>query len=202
MPERTVGNISIPCQYCHWEDRVDEEVKSYWSRARLSAMPFVLLPQRAPRGLAQYPRTFSGHFPGSTWVPVTHWSLKSPVSLLPKDSLKKLLFFISFLKVFVILFWDIVSLYSPGWPGNYYVGQPQTWSNSLASASGVLGLQACTAEYSELWWLLKFSPFEGLVLDPLALSEPIFVRPSKSSAIRGLGRNVFSVYIRLNIGCL
>lgn len=112
MPERTVGNISIPCQYRHWEDRVDEEVKSYWSRARLSAMPFVLLPQRAPRGLAQYPRTFSGHFPGSTWVPVTHWSLKSPVSLLPKDSLKKLLFFISFLKVFVILFWDTVSLYS------------------------------------------------------------------------------------------
>jgi hypothetical protein len=45
--------------------------------------------------------------------------------------------------LFICLFEDRVSLYSPGCPGNHFVDQAG-FRNPPASASRVLGLKACT----------------------------------------------------------
>lgn len=74
---------------------MDEEMKSHWSRTRLSEVSFVLLLRRAPSGSALYSPILSGHFPAAL-ESLSLVSLKVlSVSLLPEDS-QKLLFFISF----------------------------------------------------------------------------------------------------------
>jgi hypothetical protein len=50
-----------------------------------------------------------------------------------------------FVCLFVCFFRDRVSLYSPGYPGTHFVDQAGLkLRNPPASASGVLGLKACT----------------------------------------------------------
>jgi hypothetical protein len=51
----------------------------------------------------------------------------------------------SFLFFYFLVFQDRVSLYSPGCPGTHFVDQAGLEPrNPLASASGMLGLKACT----------------------------------------------------------
>ena len=79
-------------------------------------------------------------------------------------------YFIFYLFIFLI-FWDRVSLYSPGCPGTYSVDQSGLeLRNPPASASQVLGLKACTtttrlhqlffycSELFSLFWV--FLPFQ------------------------------------------
>jgi hypothetical protein len=66
-----------------------------------------------------------------------------PCNLVPDASNFLLLLFV----LFCFVFWDRVSLYSPGCPGTLFVDQAGLeFRNPLASASRVLGLKACATK--------------------------------------------------------
>jgi hypothetical protein len=54
------------------------------------------------------------------------------------------LFLFCFVLFLFFVFWDKVSLYSPGWPGTHFVDQAGLeLRNQPTSASQVLGLKVC-----------------------------------------------------------
>jgi hypothetical protein len=101
-----------------------------------------------------------------------------------------------FLFLIFVLFWDRVSLYSPGCPGTHSVDQAGLELRNLpASASQVLGLKVCTT--TALWLLtvepslqpLKSSSWSGsqsMDLDPSGVEWPFHrshLRPSENTDI-------------------
>jgi hypothetical protein len=71
---------------------------------------------------------------------------------------RKHVIFILFIYLFILVFRDRVSLYSPGCPGTHFVDQAGLeLRNSPASASQVLGLKACaTTPSCDFYFMLTF----------------------------------------------
>jgi hypothetical protein len=90
----------------------------------------------------------------------TWWGLFNGILYWNAEDLQRckfqVLFFVFFLFCFVLfsVFWDRVSLFSPGCPGTHFVDQAGLeFRNPLASASRVLGLKACTTTPSFCYFL-------------------------------------------------
>jgi hypothetical protein len=81
-----------------------------------------------------------------------------------------------FIYLFILVFWDRVSLYSPGCPGAHFVDQAGLeLRNPPASASQVLGLKAFATTPGSLtkyfYSILSSSNVKGLVRSPWRTAE-------------------------------